>query len=222
MQQPRTVQSPGTPLKVMLCVTEDWFVLSHFRPIIRALVAAFGDVAIVTTISGRQTELESLGARVIPFDFQRASFDPVRQAGIVRGLSRLIREERPDVIHAIALKPIALAGLAFIAMNGRLGTAKFVMHLTGVGFAGTASAGRGFSLYSMTLRFIRRLMQRTDTALLVENPDDAARVVGPAWATRDNVTILGGAGVDPLSIPATPLPGANPAVAGSLGRMVWT
>ena len=134
----------------------------------------------------------------------------------------MIRDERPDVIHAIALKPIALAGLAFIAMNGRLGTAKFVMHLTGVGFAGTASAGRGFSLYSMTLRFIRRLMQRTDTALLVENPDDAARVAGPAWATRNNVTILGGAGVDPLSIPATPLPGAKPAIAGYLGRMVWT
>jgi glycosyltransferase involved in cell wall biosynthesis len=206
----------------MLCVTEDWFVLSHFQPIIRALVATFHDVVVVTTVLQRRAEIEALGARVIPFDFQRASFDPVRQAGIVRGLMRLIRDERPDVIHAIALKPIALAGLAFVAMNGRSGTTKLVMHLTGVGFAGTAAAGRGFSLYDMTLRFIRRLMQRADTALLVENPDDAARVVGPAWAKRADVTILGGAGVDPVLIPAAPLPDAAPAVAGYLGRMVWT
>ena len=206
----------------MLCVTEDWFVLSHFQPVIRALAATFREVVVVTTVLHRRAEIEALGARVIPFDFQRASFDPVRQAGIVRGLLRLIRDERPSVVHAIALKPIALAGLAFVAMNGRPGRTKLVMHLTGVGFAGTASAGRGFSLYDMTLRFIRRLLQRADTALLVENPDDAARVAGAAWAERGDVTILGGAGVDPALLPATPVPEAVPAVAGYLGRMVWT
>ncbi len=221
MQQPHTVQSPGSPLKVMLCVTEDWFVLSHFQPIIRALVAAFGDVVVVTTVSGRQTELEALGARVMPFDFQRASFDPVRQAGIVRGLTHLIRQEQPDVVHAIALKPIALTGLAWLAKSGA-GKTKLMMHLTGVGFAGTTSTGRNFSLYGMTLRLITRLMRRNDTALLVENPDDADRVVGKDWPNRSDVTILGGAGVDPDVIPETPVPTLHPPVAGYLGRMVWT
>lgn len=210
------------PAKVMLCITEDWFVLSHFQPIIRALVQACGDVVVVTTVAGRQAQIEALGARVIPFDFQRASFDPIRQAGIVRGLWRLIRDEKPDVVHAIALRPIALACLAFAGTHGGTGKTKLVMHLTGVGFAGTASADRSLSLYGMTLRLITRLMRRSDTALFVENPDDAIRVVGPDWAKCANVTILGGAGVDPDLIPATPSPDLNPLVAGFLGRMVWT
>ncbi len=222
MQSAPIQSKPLKATKVMLCVTEDWFVLSHFQPIIRALVAAFGDVVVVTTVAGRQSEIEALGARVIAFDFQRQSLDPIRQLAIVRGLMRLMRGERPDVVHAIAMKPIALVGLAFVAPSRSPQRPKFIMHLTGVGFAGTASAGRCLSLYGMTLRLIARLMQRSDTALFVENPDDAARVVGPDWASRQNVTILGGAGVDPEQIPVAPMPDTMPPVTGFLGRMVWT
>ena len=222
MQSAPIEPKPHRTTKVMLCVTEDWFVLSHFQPIIRALVATFGDCVVVTTVAGRQAEIEALGARVIAFDFQRQSLDPIRQVAIVRGLMRLMRDEQPDVVQAIALKPIALAGLAFVAPSRSAQRPKFIMHLTGVGFAGTSSAGRNLSLYGMTLRLITRLMQRNDTALFVENPDDAARVVGPNWAGHRNVTILGGAGVDPDQLPSQPIPKAVPPIAGFLGRMVWT
>ena len=217
-QTSRAVAKP----KVMICITEDWFLLSHFRPLVRALVESVGDVTVVTTSSGRLAEFEALGARALAFDFDRASLDPVRQAGIVRRLRRLIAVERPDVIHAIALKPIALAGLAFLA-SGIGGTKpKFVMHLTGVGFAGTNAAGRAPLVYGMTLRLMARLLRRADVALLVENPDDAARVAGPEWQSRENITILGGAGVDPSLLPAVPMPAHLPPIAGFLGRMVWT
>ncbi len=208
--------------KVMICITEDWFLLSHFRPLVRALVEAVGNVVVVTTSSGRLPEIEALGARVVAFDFERASLDPVRQAGIVRRLRQLIAVERPDVIHAIALKPIALAGLAFLATGVGLAKPRFVMHLTGVGFAGTSAAGRSSLVYGMTLRLMARMLRRADVALLVENPDDAARVAGTGWQRHGNVTILGGAGVDPARLPAVPIPSGVPPVAGFLGRMVWT
>jgi glycosyltransferase involved in cell wall biosynthesis len=208
--------------KVMILITEDWFLLSHFKPQIAALVAAFRDVIVVTTSSGRLAEIEGLGARTIAFDFERASFDPVRQAGIVRSLMRLIHAEAPDVVHAIALKPIALGGLAIAASGFKRNKPKYVMHLTGVGFAGTATAGRTPLIYSMTLRLMARLLRSTATALLVENPDDAARVAGPEWESRGNITVLSGAGVDPQQFPAQPLPLAAPPIAGYLGRMVWT
>ncbi|MEQ1616580.1 MAG: glycosyltransferase [Hyphomicrobiaceae bacterium] len=206
--------------KVMICITEDWFLLSHFRPLVRALVESVGDLVVVTTSSGRLAEIEALGARTIAFDFERASFDPVKQAGIVRRLRRLFAEEKPDVVHAIALKPIALAGIAFLATV--IAKPKLVMHLTGVGFAGTNAAGRSSLVYGMTLRLMARLLRRADVALFVENPDDAARVAGTGWQQRDNITILGGAGVDPARLPAVPMPSGVPPVAGFLGRMVWT
>jgi glycosyltransferase involved in cell wall biosynthesis len=210
------------PTKVMICITEDWFALSHFRPMIRALVVAFREVVVVTTSSGRLGEIEALGARAIAFDFERARLDPLRQANIVRRLIALIRSEKPGVIHAIALKPIVLAGLAVTAARFGEAKPKLVMHLTGVGFAGTASSGRAPLVYRMTLRLMDRLLRSPHTALLVENPDDAERVVGADWAMRDNITILGGAGVDPTLLPACGMPDDQPASAGFLGRMVWT
>jgi glycosyltransferase involved in cell wall biosynthesis len=210
------------PTKVMILITEDWFLLSHFQPLVTALVAAFGDIVVVTTSSGRLAEIEALGARTIALDFERASFDPVRQSRIVRRVLQLIHAERPDVVHAIALKPIALGGLAFAAGRFARPKPKFVMHLTGVGFAGTAAAGRTPLIYAMTLRLMARLLRSGDTALLVENPDDAQRVAGPDWQQRGTITVLGGAGVDPAQFPARPIPAASPPVAGYLGRMVWT
>ena len=99
----------------MILITEDWFLLSHFKALVAALVQRVGNVTVVTTASGRLAEIEALGARTIAFDFERASFDPVRQAGIVRRLLRLMHAERPDLVHSIALKPIALGGLAIAA-----------------------------------------------------------------------------------------------------------
>ena len=66
----------------MLLITEDWFLLSHFQPLVRALVAAFGDVVVVTTSSGRLLEIYVNGVwrvkldRVIGSgaDFDRVSF----------------------------------------------------------------------------------------------------------------------------------------------------
>ena len=64
--------------KVVLCVTEDWFVLSHFQPLIAVLREVAHAVVVITRSSGRLGEIEALGARVIDFDFRRSSSHPVR------------------------------------------------------------------------------------------------------------------------------------------------
>lgn len=215
--------TPALPPKIMILITEDWFLLSHFKALVAALVQRVGNVTVVTTASGRLAEIEALGARTIAFDFERASFDPVRQAGIVRRLLRLMHAERPDLVHSIALKPIALGGLAIAAARFDKRRPKFVMHLTGVGFAGTTSSkGRTPLVYAMTLRLMARLLRSSDTALLVENPDDAIRVAGAGWQQRGQITVLGGAGVDAGAFAHRPLPDVVTPAAGYLGRMVWT
>ena len=62
--------------KVVLCVTEDWFVLSHFQPLIAVLKEVAHAVVVVTRSSGRLSEIEALGARVVDFDFRRSSSNP--------------------------------------------------------------------------------------------------------------------------------------------------
>src|SRR5258708_19525513 len=63
--------------KVVLCVTEDWFVLSHFKPLIAVLKEVAHAVVVVTRSSGRLSEIEALGARVVDFDFRPSSSNPM-------------------------------------------------------------------------------------------------------------------------------------------------
>lgn len=209
------------PTKVMMLITEDWFLLSHFQPVVRALVAAGADVVVVTTSSGRLYEIEALGARTIALDFARASLHPAKQAQIVGKLCVLMRRERPDVVHAIALKAIALGGLA-CRLAGAGNVARLVMHLTGSGPAGPLDPRRVPTSYAMTIRLIQWLLKGPATTLLVENDDDAARIAGPDWRNHPKVGVLGGAGVDPDVFPAAPWSPRTPAAIGFLGRMLST
>ena len=43
-----TRRSNAIAPKIMVCVTADWFALSHFKPLLRALVSFARDVVIVT------------------------------------------------------------------------------------------------------------------------------------------------------------------------------
>jgi hypothetical protein len=98
--------------KVVLCVTEDWFVLSHFKPLIAVLKEVAHAVVVVTRSSGRLSEIEALGARVVDFDFRRSSSNPMHQAASAWALARILEAEDADVVHLVAMKPVVLGGLA--------------------------------------------------------------------------------------------------------------
>jgi glycosyltransferase involved in cell wall biosynthesis len=216
-------QPPSQPFplcrKVLVAVTEDWFALSHFKPLIRALVGLADEVVVAANPSGRMHELAALGARPVAFDYRRSSRNPFGQPQIVAGLRRLIAAEQPDVVHAIALKPMILGGLAHAVAPDPSQRRRLVLHLTGVGYAGTAPSPATRAIHETSLAVASRLLRRADTALFAENPDDARGLIkGPI--DPDRVTILGGAGIDPGAFRPTPLP--DTFRIGFVGRIVWT
>ena len=66
--------------KILVCITEDWFALSHFQPLLTTLAGLAHEVVVATRSSGRLGEIEALGCRTVDFDFRRSSLDPVAQA----------------------------------------------------------------------------------------------------------------------------------------------
>ena len=212
----------GAGAKVVVCVTEDWFALSHFKPLIRALVAITREVVVVTRSSGRIDEIAALGARTIEFDFQRSSLNPLSQAVAVRKLTQLLRAERPDAVHLIALKPIVLGGLA----ARRAGVTHVGVHMTGLGLLAVQTSPKAAIVRRIALTVTGMLLRRPSTHLFVENRDDLAYLRRAAADPGARVTILGGAGVDPEHFVAQPRPGTYDAlgrpIAAYVGRMIMT
>ena len=202
--------------KVVLCITEDWFALSHFKPLIAVLREVAHAVVVVTRSSGRLAEVEALGARVIDFDFHRSSSHPVREAQSAWALARILEAEDADVVHLVAMKPVVLGGLALKLVA----PCHVVVHMTGLGLLGFGS-GRLLQLYrAAALRLMASMLRKPTSYLLVENPDDLALLRTGGVDPGARFTILGGAGVDSEAFPAQPQPRNDVPVAAFVGRMI--
>jgi glycosyltransferase involved in cell wall biosynthesis len=202
--------------KILLLVTEDWFVLSHFQPLISALKQVGHSVVVVTRCSNGRAEIEALGARVIDFDFHRHSINLAQEVATVWSLARLLRDEHPNVVHLVAIKPIALGALALKMVP----VEHTVVHVTGLGLAGVTK-NRVLRVYhAAILRLVHSILRRKSSYLLVENSDDLLQLRRAGADPGDRFAVLGGAGVDPKAFPLLAPPHNSVPVAAFVGRLI--
>jgi glycosyltransferase involved in cell wall biosynthesis len=204
--------------KVLLCITEDWFAVSHFKPLIRALVGLAREVVVVTRASGATGEITALGARVRDFDFHRSSLNIAREYATAMALRRVISEENPDVVHLIAMKPIVLGSFALRGQHVQ----PVVVHVTGLGLIGISSSPLRRLVRRQAFFAMARLVQHEHAHLLLENPGDLDLLRAQGITPGDRWTILGGAGVDPEFFPELAPPDNKVPVAAHVGRMIYS
>ena len=203
--------------KILVCITEDWFALSHFQPLLRTLVDIAGEVVVATRSSGRMAEIEALGCRAIELDWHRSQLAPATQAGVVRQLVGLIADEKPTVVHAIAMQTLIVTG---IALHFAPRVPHVVLHLTGLGFVGISRSRAAGLVRPVALRILAGTLRRPDSWLLAENPEDVEFLRAGGADAGARLTLLGGAGIDETQFPRLPQP-INPVpVAAFVGRMI--
>lgn len=211
------VRSRQTKLgKILLVISEDWFALSHFQPLIRTLLEIAKDVVVATRSSGRFAEIDALGARVRDFDIRRSSLNPMEQSRTVSRLAGLIKEEAPDVLHVVAMQPMVISSLA-----ARLAPrTSIVMHLTGLGFIGISAGPAARVIRPFAVRALSGILKRPDSWLIVENPEDHRFLAVRGVNAENRVTVVPGAGIDPEHFPAQPELPYGGAQAAFVGRMI--
>jgi len=193
--------------KILFFATEDWFVRSHFLPLLRRANADGFEVVVAARDSGALKGESNI--RVIGTSFARRAIFPWELSRQVAELDAVLARERPDLVHAIALKPIALL------LNARAQSFARVLALTGRGYLMSDN-----SLFKRVVRarlraMLRRALTADNTLLLVENEHDAHW----AHARPSKFLLMPGAGVDPDAF----LPAAEPAgpiVVGIVARLI--
>jgi glycosyltransferase involved in cell wall biosynthesis len=203
--------------KVVFVVTEDWFFASHFLPMVRAAQELGLDVAVVTRVRSHEGAIRNAGARVIPFEAERSSLNPLTAGYGAGRLAAILRAERPSIVHCIALRSILIGGTA--AMLARIPCRVYA--LTGLGLFGARSDLVGRSARTALRHVIRGALQSRQTHYLFENPDDP-RLLGLDPTDTERVTIVGGAGVDPEVLRLMPMPLQPPLKVAVVARMLWS
>ncbi len=201
--------------KLLFFVTEDWFFVSHFLPMARAARQAGFDVTVATRVRKDGARLEAEGLRVISLEAERGSLGVLDGIRNLARAIKIVRAERPDVVQCIALRPVVIGGIAT-----KLGTgASLILAPTGLGHL-WVEQGRGIRILRGMVRWIiGSWLRGPNTRYMFENRDDPREF----WLDPDGpeVTIVGGAGVDPAQFPLLPPPPAPPVKVAVVARMIW-
>ena len=154
--------------KILYLVTEDWFFVSHFLPMAQAARDCGLQVVVATRVRADGERLKAEGFSVIAIESRRGSFSPLRSLRDFIQALKIVREERADIVHCIALRPVVIGGVA----AKLAGTGALVVAPTGLGHLWIE---RGIAV-----RFARRIvsaivgswLRGPRTRYLFENRDD--------------------------------------------------
>jgi glycosyltransferase involved in cell wall biosynthesis len=200
--------------KLLYLVTEDWFFVSHFLPMARTAKAAGFEVVVATRVRDHAARIVAEGCRVVSLENERRSFGPFEALGGFLRMVRVVREERPDIVHCIALRMVVLGGLA-----ARFGGAKrLVLAPTGLGHVWSNHGPIELIARALARLVVGRWLKGPDTRYLFENTDDPREFgLDP---DKPPVTIVPGAGVDPDEFSPSPEPAAPPVRVAVVARMI--
>ena len=200
---------------LLYLVTEDWYFWSHRLPIARAARAAGWEVMVATRVAKHGERIRREGFRLVPIGLRRRSLAPWREAAAIAELLRLYRRERPDLVHHVAMKPVLYGSLA----AALAGVPAVVNALAGMGYVFTSSGVKARLLRPLIRTAFRWLLDRPNSRLILQNPDDIA-VMTEGTVAAERVALIRGSGVDTQLFTPREEPEGTP-VAVMVSRMLW-
>jgi glycosyltransferase involved in cell wall biosynthesis len=193
--------------------------VAHCRALVAALHGLAREVVVVMDLSGgpasRETGREAngeasrdaldapdVGSDVGLVDLDCASdwSGPLVKGAEAWRLARVLEAEGPDTVHAIGLKPAALAALALRLTHAR----SAVVHLPDLAALQSDTGGLAWPYRPLAARLLAALLGRPSSFLLVGREQDLADLRARGMDPGARFAVLAGAGVDPDVHPVLP------------------
>ncbi|MFW6092716.1 MAG: glycosyltransferase family 4 protein [Pseudomonadota bacterium] len=154
-------------MKLLYLVTEDWYFCSHRMGLAMAAQNAGFDVVVVTRVSDQGERIRQAGFRLVDLPASRRSLNPLAELRVLWRLRSIYRDERPDIVHHIALKPVIYGSLA----TRLVGPRRVVNTFAGMGWIYSSRRVVPTLLRYLVQVALRRLLRQGQ--VVVQNRDDA-------------------------------------------------
>jgi glycosyltransferase involved in cell wall biosynthesis len=194
--------------KLLFVVNVDWFFQSHRLPIALAAMKAGYEVHLATGITDKRAELEEQGLTVHPLGLARGGIGFLNAVWTLKGLLRMVRSVKPDVMHLVTIKPVLLGGL----VARWAGVPALVTAVSGLGYVFMAN-GLKFRLLRRLVGFVYALaLGHKNQTVIFQNADDSATLAAATGLVQGKTKLIRGSGVDLTSFTVQPLPEGPPVV----------
>lgn len=156
------------------------------------------------------------GLRLIPSSLARRGQNPLEEGNFIRKLTSIYRQEGPDIIHHVAMKPVLYGSIA-----ARLAGCKNVVNaMAGMGFVFTSDKAKAKVLRPLVSSAYRMLLNRPNYRLILQNPDDVSLFTNAHLINPEKIALIRGAGVDIAQFSAEP-ENAGPPMIVLASRLLW-
>jgi glycosyltransferase involved in cell wall biosynthesis len=199
---------PSKPPHLLFIVNDTQFMLSHRLPLALAAMEDGFLVTVVSPASGIERQLSQYGIQHVPWNAQRGATTPWTELAALWSLRRILKSQRPQVIHAITSKPVIYGG--WIA---RWLGIPVVSAISGLGYVFISKELKARILKPIVTWGYRLALNHKLNHVIVQNESDEQLLKSTGIVAHNRMMRIGGSGVDLQSIMATPLPDGPTVVA---------
>ncbi len=200
--------------KIAFFVAESWYFLSHRLPIAKACVALGWDVVVITRVQG-EGDIAIDGIRVVPIQLRRSSRNPFRELLSLLEIYRVVRREKPDILHSVGLKSVLYGATVSLLV----GVPHTVSALAGMGYIFMSGRLRIRLIRKVIVMWLRRVLRRRSAWLILQNDDDVALLSKGGVAYPEQIALIRGSGVDLDHFRPSPEP-PGPVIFALVSRML--
>lgn len=161
----------------------DWF-WSHRLPLAQGALDAGYDVSVAVPDATSDPKLQEAGFGAV--DLEGGLI------GTILHLRRILKQRKPDLVHAITIKYAFIAGLASLGLKG----VRVVHTIAGLGYLFSGSDVKSQILRVLIQPFLRLALRRKSIELIFQNPDDMEIMVADRLADPARSHLIRGSGVD--------------------------
>jgi glycosyltransferase involved in cell wall biosynthesis len=186
--------------KILFVVNEAGFFISHrLRLAQEALTRDFDPIVVCGAGTG-EGRLADVGIASRSFDLSRSGFNPLREWRSYRALLSIYRQEAPEIVHHVTIKPVIYGTIAARSA----GVPAVVNAISGLGFI---YIQRGFiagvkrGLVNLLYRFALR---HSNMRFIFQNREDLRGFVDQHVISEKQAHLIRGSGIDLEEFPFTP------------------
>ena len=177
--------------KIFMFVNVDWFFYSHRLPIANASREHDINMFVFTDITDKETNQTPSEYRMVQSPLTRKLNNPWSLFSEFLSALSLIYREKPDVIHAVTIKPILFMGLI-----ARLTKTPFIAAISGFGPVMEQNNFIKKLRFKMVLLIYRFIFSSETVITICQNENDKNILLQHSLCDKSKITIIPGSGVD--------------------------
>jgi glycosyltransferase involved in cell wall biosynthesis len=179
-------------LKLFIIVSEDWSFWSHRLSLALSAIDAGFDVTLITKVNELEEKIKEKGINVININFVRSSKSPITDLLNIIKLFSIFKEEKPDLIHNVALKTILIGSLAALFNKNIV----VVNAFTGLGYVFSSNQLQAKIIRLFIKPVFHLIIRRSNYWTIFQNPDDSDLFNDLGLIEPERSVIIRGSGVD--------------------------